>query len=278
MKIADNLSLATEEGLAFLLQILPRLGKRHTAQLAARSLYSVLAQDIGKSREPLVQRLLEIAGSNIDESEAIRIGLSTGVPSNIASQNLVLFESASDGIRTKFAKASEAIVQGIIGRRILDLSYEGANAAGRLLWDASSENYPGFVRAAAMLLPFAMRERCQPASALIAAVFPSVYRGLQHERTPDFLSLMFPLLVWDRRKIACRELATGLSGSKWFATDIALAAARSGDTARILRVVASSPNGRSAISAIERDIDLIQLPWRQTVRNTLSEIYKSTGD
>jgi len=277
-KIAENVSLETEEGLAFLLQILPHLGERCTAQLAACSLYIVLGREAGASWETAVQFLLETAGKSLDGTKALRAGLSADVPSNIASRNLILFENAPPTVRAHFVKVPEAIAESIMGRKVLDLSYEGANAAGRLLWDASIGNCPGFARVAATLLPFAMRERRQPASALIAATFPSVYRGLQQESTPDFLSLMFPFLDWDRCKIARRELATGFSSSEWLATDIALAAARAGDATRILRVVARSHNGRSAILALERDIDAIQLPWRLTVQAALAEIYKMTGE
>jgi hypothetical protein len=276
--IAENVPLVTEESLAFLLQILPHLEERRAARLAVRSLYAVLGREAGASRETAVQLLLQTAGKSLDEIMAIRAGLSAGVPSSVASRNLILFESAPPAVRAQFVKASEAIAEEIIGRKVLDLSYEGANAAGRLLWDASAGNSHGFARTAATLLPFVMRDRRRPASALIAAAFPSVYRGLQQERIPDFLSLMFPFLDWDRCKIARRELATGFSGSEWLATDIALAAARAGDAARILRVVARSPNGRLAISAIERDIETIQPPWRQTVQVALTEMRKATGE
>lgn len=74
------------------------------------------------------------------------------------------------------------------------------------------------------------------------------------------------------------QLATAFVNSEWLATDIALAAARSGDATRILRVVAHSPNGRSAISAIERDIQTIQPPWRQTVQDALHEMHRGVDE
>ncbi|WP_346778641.1 hypothetical protein [Burkholderia sp. Ac-20353] len=278
-KIAGNVPLETEEGLAFLLQILPHLEELHAAELAAHSLYTVLGRETGAFRVTAVQHLLETAGKSLDATKAIQIGLFVGVPSSIASQNLILFDSAPPAIRAQFVDVPEAIAEGIIERHHLDLSYEGANAAGHLIWDASEGNRPAFAWASAALLPFAMRERCQPASALIAAAFPAVYYGLQQERTPDFFSLlMFPFVDWDRCKTARRELATGFSGSEWLATDIALAAVRAGDAPRILRVVARSPHGRSAISAIERDIGKIQSPWRETIQLALSEIRKSTSE
>ncbi|THJ45637.1 hypothetical protein E9536_40875 [Burkholderia sp. LS-044] len=244
-KIAENVPLVTEEGLALLLQILPHLGELHAAELVARSLYTALGRETIASRVTAVQHLLESAGKSLDARKAIQNGLSVGVPSSIASQNLILFDSAPPAIRAQFVDVPEAIAEGIIERRHLDLSYEGANAAGHLIWDASEGNRPAFAWASAALLPFAMRERCQPASALIAAAFPSVYHGLQQEHTPDFFSLlMFPFVDWDRCKTARRELATGFSSSEWLATDIALAAARAGDAPRILRVVALPTDAR----------------------------------
>jgi hypothetical protein len=270
--------LVTEDGVALLLQVLRHLEERRAAQLAAHNLYAVLGREIGSSRGIAVQMLLEVAGDSLDGTKAIRAGLSAGVPSDIASQNLVLFDNAVPALRARFVKVPEEIAEAIVGRKVLDLSYDGANAAGCLLWDACAANRPGFPKAAAMLLPFAMRERGQPASALIAATFPSVYRALQHERIPEVLSLMFPFMDWDRCKTARRELASGFSNSQWRATDIALAAARAGDSARILRVIAHSRNGRSIISAIERDIETIQPPWRKEVQVALIELSKGTGD
>ncbi|WP_063915358.1 hypothetical protein [Burkholderia stagnalis] len=277
-KIAENVPLVTEDGLALLLQVLPHLEARRAAQLAARKLYVLLGKDAEAYRDSAVQLLLETAGKSLDGRRAIRAALSAEVPSNIASQNLILFERAVPTVRALFVRVPEAIAESIVERGVLDLTYEGANAAGRLLWDASAENRPEFPRTAATLLLFAMHEPRKPASALIAAAFPSVYRGLEQARTSDFLSFMFPFLEWDRSKIARRELATGFSGSEWLATDIALAAARAGDATRILRVIACSPNGRSAISAIERDIESIQSPWRETVQVALTEMRKGTGD
>ncbi|PXW28342.1 GAP1-N1 domain-containing protein [Paraburkholderia caballeronis] len=277
-RIAENVPLVTEEGVTFLLQILPHLKRQLASEIAARSLYAFLDHGIGASREAAVRFFLDTAGNSLDGVRAIRTGLSSKVPPGIASRNLILFEGASPTARANFVKVPEAIAEGIIGRNVFDLTYEGASAAGRLLWDAGERNALGFAQTAATLLPFAMRERRQPASALIAVAFPVVYRGLQQEHIPDFLSLMFPFLDWDRCRIARRELASSFSSSEWLPTDIALAAARAGDATRILRVIARSPNGRSAIAAIESGIETIQRPWRQIVQAALADIRKGAGE
>jgi hypothetical protein len=277
-KILENLPLVTSDVLDLLLKVLPNIKGQRAEHLAARGLYAGLGLEIGTSRDTVMQSLLEKAGKDLDAAKAVRAALSTKVPSEIASQNLILFERTRPAVRAQFVKVPQALAESIIARRVLDLSYEAANAAGRLLWDASTENRPGFAQTAAMLLAFAMREHRQPASALIAATFPSVYRELQQESIPDFLAVMYTFLDWDRCKIARRELAAEFSRSEWLATDIALAAARAGDTTRILKRIARSKNGQSVLMAIECDIEQIQLPWRRTIQQTLTELRKEASE
>lgn len=277
-RITENAPLANRDVWDLLLQVIPRLKGLRATHLAARGLYEGLGKELGASRETAVRYLLESAGEGLDAANAIRVALSTKVPPEIASQNLILIESAPPAVRAQFVKVPQTLVESIVGRRVLDLSYEGADAAGRLLWDASAGGRPGFARTAVTLLSFAMHERCQSASALIAAVFPSVYRGLQQERIPDLLTLMFSFVDWDRCKLVRRELAAGFSSSDWLATDMAIAAARAGDTTRILKNIAGSYRGQSALLEIERDIERIQPPWRRSIQQALVELRKGTSE
>jgi hypothetical protein len=146
-----------------------------------------------------------------------------------------------------------------------------------LLWDSDPIDHRAFVRASTTVLPFAMRERRRPAGALIAATFPTVYRELQHEGLPSFLPFVFLFLDWDRSKIARQELAEAFSRSDWCATDVALAAARAGDPERILKHVARRSNGPAALSAIDRDIGSIPMPWRQQVQRALQDLGSGDG-
>lgn len=138
-------------------------------------------------------------------------------------------------------------------------------------------NNGGFLRSGAKLLPFAMREKGSVASPIIAAAFPWVYRELQQENMPDFLSFVFLFLDWDRCKIARKELAEAFLKSKWRPRDIALAAARAGDAERILRQIEKREHGPSAIASIESEIDTIPVPWRMDVRKALKHITKNDG-
>ena len=271
-RIAENVPMPAENFLDLLFRVLPVV-EGDALLISHHGVWRwAWGQELGMSREAAIDQLLETAGRDVNGAKAIRAGLSVGVPSTLASQNLRLFEKASPGVRAQFVNEPEALVEAIIGRQAIDLSYEAADAAAHLLWDANAGSRSAFTRPCARLLPFVLRERRQPASALIAAAFPPVYRELQQERIPDFLSLMFPFLNWDRCKTARRELANAFSSSDWRAADIALAAARAGDTERILRNIAHFDKGPVALAEIARDVQRIPSPWRLEVERAIVQL------
>lgn len=273
-RIAENVPMDPEDLLDLLSRALPSLKGRQAANLAVRGLEAGLGREFGTSRDAAIGILLETAGEGLNGARVIRVGLSETVPLDLASRNLILFDRSVPAVRARFLKEPEALVDAITGRHVLDLSDGAAQAAGRLLWDAGAANHRAFVRASAALLPFAMRERRRPASALIAAAFPPVYQELQQERFPDVLSFVFLILDWDRCKSARRELADAFFRSDWRPTDIALAAARAGDAERILNHISRRDNGPDALVAIERDIGSIPPPWREMVQQAVRELGK----
>jgi len=194
------------------------------------------------------------------------------VSSAIASRNLIAFNQASPDVRERILAGIEEMAIRIVGRGHLDLSLEAVEAAASLLWDSDPVNHGAFLTASAILLPFLLNSRREPASPLIAAAFPPVYRELQHDSTPNFLSFIFIFVDWDKCKIARRQLVDASLGSDWRVADIALAAARAGDAVRILRHLAREKGGKRAIETIERDLEQIPMPWRQQVRSAIREI------
>lgn len=168
--------------------------------------------------------------------------------------------------------AIEEMATDIVGRYRLDISFEAVVAAASLLWDSDSVNHRGFLGASANLLPFLLEARKGPASPLIAAAFPPVYRELQQGGVADFLSFAFIFLDWDRCKVARRQLVDAFVRSDWRPTDIALAAARAGDAERILAAVMQEAEGKRLIGEIERDLEFIPSPWRSQVGTAIREI------
>lgn len=276
-RIAENVHLSVGDLISLVLRVLPSIPARQGHALAARGLDKALGQALGADRDKIVASLIGFSGPSLDPANAMRTGLSSSVTADIASRNLILFDSASPEVRGSFVGLPEVLAETIMARHVLDLSYLAAEAVGRLLWDSARVNNRGYARASAMLLHFLMHQRDASASPIIAAAFPSVYRELQQDKIPDFLSFVFIFMDWDRCKIARRELADALLSSQWRPRDIALAAARAGDPERILRNIIRKSGGRSVLTSIEREIGSIPEPWQSQVRKALRDIGKGDG-
>lgn len=275
-RIVEDVPMEPALFLDLVLRLLPSLKGRRAAELAARGLEAGLGSGAGASRDATIATLLETAGKELNGARALRAGLMAGVPLELASRNLVLFDRSSPIVRNRFLKEPQALADTIVGRHFFDLTQEGSEAAARLLWDSDSVDHRGFLRGAAALLPFVMRDRGRSASAIISAAFPPVYQGLQRDRLPDFLSYVFPFFDWDRCRVARHELADRYLRSEWRPADVALAAARAGDAGRILRQIAKR-GGKDAIATIEKQLDAVPEPWRHQVRNAIRDAEANDG-
>ncbi len=273
-RIAESVPMEARDLVALVVRILPNVPGRRGSAIAAKALETALGRDFAPDRDRLLAGLLDRAGGELDGARSIVSGVAQGIERALASRNLILFDGAAPATRIELLKVPEMLADAVIGRHVLDLSYEASEAVGRLLWDAEAIDMRGFLRGSAKLLPFAMRERGRAASPIIASAFPSVYRELQQEGRPDFASFVFPFFDWDRSKTARRELAQALLTSKWRPRDIALAAARAGDAERILRQVAKRESGPAVIASISKEIDTVSEPWRSQINRAIREIAK----
>ncbi|MEG3350268.1 hypothetical protein [Novacetimonas sp. GS1] len=273
-RIAKTVPLEPTILLQLTMQILPKASGRQKSSLAAHTVENIIRFDFGPERDMRVAKLLDSVEGKFDAARAIALAAAPDVGMALASRNLVLFDRSSLATRGTFLKVPEKLADAIIRRQTFDLSYEASEAVGRLLWDSSPIDNRDFLCAAAKLLPFAMNNRGAHASPIIAATFPSVYRALQHESLPDFLSFVFQFLDWDRCKVARKELAEAFLKSKWRPRDIALAAARAGDTERILRRIAKDDSGRAAIAVVAKEIGTIPPPWRHQISQAIEKISK----
>ena len=130
----------------------------------------------------------------------------------------------------------------------------------------------GHFRAATELLPFLLNQRGEAASPLIPAAFPAVYIELKKENAaPDIFRLFF-FVDWDRCKTLRKDLIDAFFASNWSASDIALAAARTGDELKMLRRIYRHEHGADAIAVIERDLHLIPRPWAERIRAAIANL------
>lgn len=275
-RIVENIPLPPTDHIALAIRILSRIDGPRAGLIAVSGLEAALREDFEGERDQILLNLLDRAGERLDGVRVLNLGAGRGVRADVASRNLVLFDNLPALIRNKFLKSPMALADTIIARGRLDLSYGGGEAVGHLLWDSDEFDHPGFLFASAKLLPFVTDVKVEAASPIIAAAFPSVYRELQRESLPDFLSYVFLFVDWDRCKVARRSLARSLVNSNWRPRDIALAAARAGDADRIIKSIAKEERGAWAISSIEREADTIPDPWKRQVKKALKDLRKDS--
>lgn len=254
------------------LRILPELKRSATIEPAERALDAALCSDVGSRESDAIDILLHHLGSDLDGTRALRIGLDYDVSPSIASRNLIALNRAPTDARRRVLLSIEEMGIAIVGRYRLDLSLEAVEAAASLLWDSNAVSHGASLMASSKLLPFLLHARHDPASPLIAAAFPLIYKELQRNSVRDFLSLIITFVEWDKCKVARRRLVNAFLNSDWRATDIALAAARAGDAERILSRISREARGEKAISTIENEIELIPPPWQQQVRSAVLDI------
>jgi len=273
-RIVEYVPLRPASHVALVMRVLSSIDGPRAGFIAVSGLEAALPEDFGTGREQIVSTLLNRAGAQLDGIRILSIGAGREVRADLASSNLGLFDRSQSTVRDIFLKNPVALANTIVGRGAFDLSYGGSEAVGRLLWDSDPVDHHGFRLASAKLLSLVANAKSEAASPIVAAAFPSVYRELQKERIPDYLSYMFLFMDWDRCKVARRELARALLNSNWRPRDIALAAARAGDADRIIRNIAKQDSGSSAISSIEREVDSIPDPWKRQVKKAIKDIQK----
>ena len=256
-----------------LLLVLPHLDHQQAQEMSSLFVPWVMRLEAVRRDRRGVERLLETAGGALDGDATYRAALATDIPGDLVSENLSLLNRAkAPGARGSLLSAVERLSRGILDRGALDLSPSASADAAQLLWDAREQNFWGHFRAATELLPFLLNQRGEAASPLIAAAFPAVYIELKKENAaPDIFRLFF-FVDWDRCKTLRKDLIDAFFASNWSASDIALAAARTGDELKMLRRIYRHEHGADAIAVIERDLHRIPRPWAERIRAAIANL------
>ena len=271
-RIAYNVTMPPRDYVALVVALLPHLNGGVGTQLIGKAIELALPQEPGELPSAVIDRLLSGAGDRLNGGRVMRVGLQRGVSPAAASRNLAAFGRAPAAARQSLLAGIEEMATAITGRHRLDIGTDAAEAAARLLWDSESVTANGFIHAAAILLPFALNDRREPASPLIAAAFPPVYRELAKDSAFDFLSYVFVFLDWDKCKSARRRLIDAFVHSEWRISDIATAAVRAGDPVRILGRIARERGGETVLRDLIVNLKQVPNEVRKPVRAALKEL------
>lgn len=254
------------------MRLLPHVDHGRALHFAVRALEIILSRHTGRGHRAAVDTLLGAVGPSLDGSWAIHIALGREVSGELVAENLSAFNRSAPEIRQRIMLAIDHLALSIVSRGKIDYAEHAVADAASLHWDSAILDQQAFVRSSFTLMPFLLKSYQQPASPLIASVFPPVYEELKKvDATRDFYKL-FVFFDGDRCKTARNDLIDAFMRSNWRATDIAVAAARSGDTAKILRGILTRHDGKRAILEIERNLSLIPNPWHREVSQALQEL------
>lgn len=264
-RIASDISMPLRQMVQLVIRIASTSRAQNEGALIEQALDKCLHESFDDEEVGAIVYLLGALGGQLDGAWAVRRGVNREVPASIASRNIVAFDKAPSDARVRILGAVEDLAHVLQERHVLDINAEAVEACATLLWDAGAVAPEALLSASVGLLPFLLRARSNPASPLIAAVFPSVYWKLRKgSEVPDILKL-FVFIDWDRCKVARHELVDAFLASDWRPSDLALAGARAGDLPRILSRLIGYEDGEHYLKLIERDVDLVPLPWRAEV-------------
>ncbi|WP_129587721.1 hypothetical protein [Herbaspirillum robiniae] len=242
-------------------------------RFSLRALGVLLSREMMGRREALAA-LLETVGSSVDGAWIYRTSLQRDVGSKLLSENLEVLDSISSDTRESLMENIGAFSSALLARGKIDFSPKAAAAIANLMWDSGIKNEAELLKASTALLPLLWRSPGRAASPLISVAFPVVYRNYKDsELGPDLFSLFF-FADWDKCKTLRRELLVAFSNSKWSIADIALAAARSGDVDRIVRLIGSMDADGRVIEKMHESLELIPIPWRTKVAGALKSMGK----
>jgi len=271
-RIAYNVAMPGRDYVTLVVALLPKLKGGIGTELIVKAIELALPLEPNEVSSAVLDLLLSAAGDKLNGGRAMRVGLQRGVSPAAASRNLVAFGRAPVAVRRSLLTGVEEMAGAITGRHQMDISMEAAEAAAKLLWDSGSVTANGYLRASTILLPFALGDKREAASPLIAAAFPPVYRELAKDNAFDMLSLMFVFLDWDKCKSARRRLIDAFVQSEWRISDIAIAAVRAGDPVRIMGRIARERGGEKLLQGLIADLDQVPEEERKPIRAALTEL------
>jgi len=255
------------------MQLLPKSSELERRELSSNLLDDCLQSDFGGDELATLSALLGMHGPSLDGARVVRMGLGRSVPESIINRNVVAFNNSPKEARKCILAAIEELAEGLTARLTLDLDESAATACAALMEDAQSVNLTGLLRGADKILPTLLRSGKAPVSAIVAIVFPLIYRELAKDDGTPTLYKFLPFMDWDRCKMARIHLVEAfLSSEIWRPVDLALTACRASDVDKILKRVAKAYHGEIYIARIAKDLKMLPSSCRKQIEQALKHI------
>lgn len=226
------------------------------------------------SEPGLVQRILGLTAGEQDLSALMTAGIARAGDGGSASRVLVAFDTSPPSVRRNVVARIEPLAGAVVSRRKFDLTAAGAQALANLI-EAAGPSNNAHLRVCLQLLPFAMAAPAGPASPLVIATFPAVYRELRKDSDGFDLWKLFGFTDWDKCKTARRDLVRAFLQSKWPPLDFAKAVASTPDSERFFKRLLKEQGGLAYFKRIAGESSKLMPGTRTALNNAAKAIGKN---
>ena len=198
----------------------------------------------------LAVKVLNRFAPSIPARELALMATSPTLQTEQVSNNLMLFDAASESVHSHLASRADVLTEQIVNRRATVPSVEAIGAWASLISEATS------LRAASVALEFALSSTNVQVSPLLRAAFPRVYEHLRSsETTPSMLSF-FSFHDWDRCKTARKDLVRAFISSVWPPADLLRIAYEVMEVESFYWMLGKAPSGHEFLAQALADLSL----------------------
>jgi len=258
-----------EIGLEVLHHIDDSILQRALGRLLLRTLFAHSDWSGSQSASELVGKL----GAHLEAMEIISDATDQTLNADQLNVNIGLLNAVLGPVRFAVLDDVDLLSERIINFRKSCFDLNSTTAWAGLIVAAGEVSRRAQLRAAEVVLPFALKMRYGPASPLIIATFPLVHAELARGKAaPTLLSIFFSFGdYWDRCDVLRRRLVDAFMDSEWPPADLLVAAHAANVTYEVVDFVSSRYRGKDYRKAILSDLE--RLP-----ENLRDDLLKLVGD
>ena len=264
--------IASQEEFEIGLEVVDRVGepflRRGLARLLLKALFAHSGWDGRRSASELVGKL----GAQLEAIEIIADATDQALSADQLNANIGLLNAAPQPVRSSVLECVDQLSERIIDFRKSFFDLNSTVAWTGLIADAGGVSRRAQLRAAEVVLPFALKITYGPASPLIIATFPLVHAELARgNAAPNLLSFFFFGDYWDRCDVLRRGLVDAFMHSEWPPADLLVAAHAANVAHEVIDLVSSRYGGKDYQKAILKDLKRLPEDLRDVLRNAMED-------
>lgn len=198
---------------------------------------------------PLAVKAINQFALSIPARELALMAASPTLRTEQVSNNLLLFDTASESVHSHLASRADVLTEQVVNRRAAVPSVEAISAWAGLISDANRRAGEAIsLRAASIALEFALSSTQVQVSPLLRVAFPRVYAHLRStETTPSMLSF-FSFHDWDRCKTSRKDLVRAFISSVWPPADLLRIADEVMEVESFSWILGKAPGGKEFLA------------------------------